>query len=355
MVTPRFPSPSSAFIPQATGQAIAYVRDPSRFKVNQYVQIVLAPKPTVLYAVLDPDAPVRMVTDQEYNWAPGQPRPKPQGNIGNFQWVEVRVNRRDYGYTVDEQLVETAEGWNPRAFFNAIILSLAMTNLSKRVTDLMETSANWGANTASASTLNGGAGSWEGASNDESSAKFLAIKKSLNKAVRNIMLATNGLVQRKDLKLVIAPDTASMMGETAEIHTYLEKSPFAMAQVRGDEPGDNTQYQMPDAVYGIPVVVEDASRVNVRYSADGTAAVLDTEKVFIKDKTKAHLVSRVGGLDGQYGAPSFSTLQRYYYKYEMAVESFHETKDKLYESHVVDQYKEVLAAPQSGHQITGVM
>lgn len=354
MATPRYPSPTNTFVPEATGQAIAYVRDPSRFKVNEYVQLVRAPKPVVLYAFLDPDEPVRVVTDAEYDWPDGQPRPRPAGNVGNFKWEEVRIFRRSYGYTVGEQLVETAEGWNPRAFFDAIILNKAMVNVTKRVMALLDNAANWGANTATATSLNGGAGNWANASNDPTSVNFLAIKKSLNAAVRRILLASNGLVTRKDLRLVIDPVVADAVGETSELHTYVEKSPVALAQIRGDAPNVNAPWSIPEQIYGLPVVVEDASYVNVRPEADGTAAVVETEKVFVADPTKARLVSRVGGVDGLYGAPSASTAQRYYYKYELAIEARHESWDKLHEASCVDQFKEVLAAPQTGFLITGV-
>lgn len=355
MATPRYLSFTNGFIPEATGQAIAYVRDPGRFKVNEYVQIVNAPKPVVAYAFLDPDQPVRVVTDQEFDWPDGQPRPKPQGNLGNFKWEEVRVYRRDYGYTIGEQQVETAEGWNPRAFFNAIILSLAMTNLTKRVTDLLETTGNWGGNTGTADSLNGGAGRWEDASNDPDSINFLAIKKSINAAVRRILLATNGMVQRSDLKVQVSPELADAVSETSEMHTYVEKSPFALAQIRGDAPNVNAPWSIPEKVYGMQWVVEDASRVSIRANADGTVATVGTEKTFIRDRKKALILSRVGGLDGNYGSPSFSTVQRYIYKYEMAVEAQHDTWNKLYETHVVDQFKEVLAAPQAGFLITDCM
>jgi hypothetical protein len=352
MATPRWISGTNAFIPEATGVAIAYVRDPARFKLNQYVELVRAPKPVALYAFLDPDAPTRVVSSEEFDWPDGQPRPKPQATLGNFKWEEVRMFRKDFGYTIGEQAVETAEGWNPKAFFNAIILSLAMTEATFRVTTLLETTSAWGANTASANTLNGGAGTWDGASDDEASVKFLAIKKSLNAAVRKVLLATNGAVQRSDLRLQISPDLADIISETAELHHYLSQSPHALAQVKGDAPNVNAPWSIPETLYGLPVVVEDASRVKVRPAADGTAATLETEKVFIRDKKKALILSRIGGLDGNYGSPSFSTVQRHYYKYEMAIESKHDTDNKLYESHVVDQFKEVLVAPQSGFLIT---
>lgn len=354
MPTPRYLSATNGFIPEATGQAIAYVRDPNKFKINQYVQLIRAPKPVVVYAELDPDQPVRVVTDQEFAWEDGDPRPRGNNNMGNFKWTEVRVFRRNYGYTVGHQAIEAAEGWNPKAFFNATILSQAMTNMTQRFITLMENTANWGSNTAAANTLNGGFGFWGAASNDPASAHYLAIKKSILAAVEDIVLATNGMVTMEDLKLVISPGLALAMSETSEIHTYLEKQARSIEVIEGSMlPLGNDQWGLPPTLYGLPVVIENAVIVKERKNVAGTPATAN--RTFVKSDNSAVIVSRVGGLEGLYGAPSFSTLQRYYFLYDMAIEAFDNPKDKLFESNVVDQFKEVLAANRAGYLITNTL
>ncbi len=344
---------TNGFVPAATGQAIAFVRNPKEFRVNQYVQNIQSPEPIGLYAVLDPDQPARVVTDQEFAWADGDPRPVGSNNMGNFYWAEFRCFRRDYPYQIGEQAIKAAKGWNPQAFFNGIILQQAMTNRTARVVSLLETVANWGSNTADANTLNGGAGKWDTASNDESKPGFLAIKKALLEAVRRVNLLTNSVVKPNDLVLVISPGLAIAMSETSEIHTYLEKSRFALEQVRGEKQGQNALWGLPDKLYGIELVVEDASRVLSRPNAVGTPVTIASgNRVYCKSDTSAALISRKGGIDGMYGAPSFSTVQCYFYEYELAVEAFTDAKNKRIESHVVEQFKELLAAPAAGFLIT---
>lgn len=361
MATPRFASATNVFIPQATGQVIAYVRDKSRFKVNQYWQTVRSTaedssgKPVCLYAFLDPDEPIRVVTEQEYRWPFGQPRPASDQNLGNFKWEEVRMERSWFGYQMDELIDTNADNWNPKAFFNAIQATKAMTTATWRCIQLLETAANWGANTASAASLSGVSGRWDLASDDENSPHFLAIKKTVDAARVRVNLATNGISQPNDQMLIISPELAQAMANTAEIHKYLAGSPFALAQVKGDAPNQNQIWGLPETLYGMKVIVEDASRVSVRQNAAGTVATLLTEKAYIKSKTSAVICSRIGGLDGQAGSPSFSTLQRYYYKWDMAVEARKDEWNKLVEAGVVDCFKEVLAAPQSGYLITNVM
>lgn len=361
MATPRFASATNVFIPQATGQVIAYVRDKSRFKINQYWQTVKSSKtdsggkPVCLYAFLDPDEPIRVVTEQDYRWPFGQKRPASDQNVGNFKWEEVRMERYWYGYQIDEEISNNADDWNPKAFFDQIQVTKAMTNATYRCITLLETAGNWGANTASAASLSGTAGRWDLASNDEGSPHFLAIKKTLDAARVRIVLATNGAAQPNDMMVVISPELAQAMANTAEIHSYLSQSPFALAQVKGNEPNQNQIWGLPEHLYGMKVVVEDASRVSVRPNAAGTVATLLTEKTFLKSKTSAVICSRIGGLDGHSGSPSFSTLQRYYHKWEMAIEAQKDQWNKLIEAGVVDCFKEVLAAPQSGYLITNVM
>ena len=365
--TPVYLSPTNGFIPQATGQAIAYVRDPKVFKLNEYVQLVRSPKPVGAYAVLDPDQPARVPTDAEFHWAPGNPRPQGNDNLANFTWQEFRCFRRDFPWGLDEQSIEAAEGWNPKAFFNAIILQQAMTLRTANFMQLVENSANWPAtNFAPASSLNNGAGKWNTASNDETSPNFLAIKKSLLEAVRRINLLTNSVVTPDDLVLVIGPDLALAMSETSEIHTYLEKQANAIKVIRGEDPEVNgVRWALPERLYGVKVVVEDASIVTARpvsSAAGATTAALGTGGIgtpgvrsYCKQPTSAVLVSRKGGIDGNFGSPSFSTLQLYYYKYEMAVEAFDDPKNKRLEAHVVDQYAYVIAAGRAGFLIQNTL
>lgn len=358
VATPRYLSGSNGFIPEATGQVIAFVRKPDEFKVNKYVQLIDAPEPVGVYAQLDYDQPTRVVTDEEWAWEDGDDRPQGNANQAKFVWQEFRCFRRDFPYRLGEQAIRAAKGWNPKAFYDATVVSQCMTNRTKRVIALLENTANWTANgltnTSDANVLNNGAGKFPQGSGDPSSPNYLAIKKALLAAARLINLTTNSVVKMKDLRLVISPGLAILMAETDEINSFLKSSPFALAQVRGDEPGQNQLWGLPDTYAGIELVVEDASYVNIRANSSANYATPLTQKVYVKQDNSAVLVSRVGGLDGNYGAPSFSTIQLYYWKYLLAIEAFDDPKNKRLEGHVVEQIKEVLAAPPAGYLITNV-
>lgn len=357
MATPVQLGALNGFLPAETSMAISYVRDPSKFQLLNYVQLVNCPKPRVRYAFLDPDEAVRLPDKNAYRWGWGQPRPKSQGNKGNFKWVEVEVDRYTYDYTIDENVIETVEGWNPKAFYDEGILSKAMTNCTNIFVDLMEATSTWGSNYAAANSLNGGAGYWSTASSDETSSSFLAIKKTLDAARNRIVLGTNGAVSPNDMKLILSPDTAIAMSNTSEIHSYMRSTAgISWPIIQGTLPGKSMDtWSLPQKLYGMEVIVEDAPIATNLPDSSGTVSTVLTEKVYAKDKTSAVVCSRPGGLDGRYLSSNFSTFQKYFWKYEMRLSTFHDKENELYNSYCDDCFKAVCPAPQSGFLITGVM
>lgn len=359
MATPRYLSGVNGYLPKATGQVISYIRDPKKFKVNKYVQNIQSPLPTGLYYQLDKDAPVRVVTDAEFAWEDGDPRPTGHSNLSNFQLTEFRTFRRDYPFTLGQQAIEAtkkAGAFDPLAYESAQVASQAMTNRTNRIVALLETAAGWGNNTATATALNGGAGKWNQASGDITDPSYLAIKKTILEACRRINLATNAVVQLSDLRLILSPGLAIAMAETSEIHDYIAKSRFAQPNLENLLGNPNELWGLPPNLYGVEVIVEDAPIVKIRPTSAGTDAALAAgQRQYCKADTSAVLCTRIGGIDGPFGVKSFTTLQCYFYKYELAVATFADSKNELTEGHVVEQFKEILAAPTSGFLITGTV
>lgn len=358
MATPRFLGPYNGFVPEATGQLIAYMRDPKKYALNQYAQYVKTPKTVGLYAKLDPDQPVRIVSQEEWAWADGDPRPAGNTNQLRFEMVEFATQRRDFPYTIGDLAVENCS-WEVIAAHANMTQNQCMTARTMRVISLLETAANWGTtNTADANVLNAGAGKWDTGSDDPADANYLAVKKAIDVAIRKVLLLTNGQVERGDLMLIISPGLALRMSESPEIHDYVKQSPFALAQLRGDAPNQNALFGLPEMLYGIRIVVETAVKVTERAKESGVYATTEgvtPTRAFVKSDTSAIMVSRPGGLDGIYGAPSFSSVQIYYYGSEIEVEAFSDPKNRRTEGHVVENVKEVVAAPAAGFLITNVV
>jgi hypothetical protein len=359
MTTPRYPSATNLFIPSATGQVIGFIRKPGQFKLLEYAQLVKSTRenglgqPVCLFTTIDPDEPIRVVTDQEYAWEDGDKAPEGSNQSVNFNTTEVRMFRRAYPYRLGEQIVGTAVLFPVLPVYRSIAVAKAMTNKTKRVWNYLDNASNWGSFTADCNVLNGGRGKWGTASATEGSPYYLAIKRSITAALQQVNLNTNAIVKEDDLKLVIAPQLAIAGANSAEITDYMKSSPFSKMVQEGRERGRNSKYGFPDYYGGVECIVEDAPVDTARPNSSGTADT--TSRNYIKAASNAVLLSRKGGLEGVEGAPSFSTLQIYYWKYELAVEEQHDSWNKRYEGRVVDQFKEVLASARSGYDITGCL
>lgn len=360
----RYASGFNAFVAEATGQVIAFVRDPGRYKYNQYVQLVPTPAPVGIFYKLHVDDVQRLTDLNETAWEDGAERPNANKGDGiRFEPTEFQTVRHNFPFMLGWKALDTAgkSGLKLLVAHSTLMRNKAQMHRTQRIVTLLETSGNWGGNTATANSLNGGFGQWDLASNEPTSPFFLAIKKTLDAVALRIHLKTNGAVgnfgdaEDSGLRLIVSPGLATKMSQTDEIRDMLKQSPYAMDQISGKKPGQNAKWGMPDKIYGWELVVEDAVRVNNNPVAAGTEATLNTQKVFIKSDDNAVVVSRPGGLDGEYGAPSFSTVQLYHYKREIELKTFDDPKNERTEGHVSIDDKEVLAAPQSGYLITDTL
>lgn len=352
MATFRALSAYNGFIPAATGQVISYIRSPKDFKLNLYAQYIESPNTVGVYARMDRDQAVRVVTDADFVFADGADRPAGDWNQPRFKWVEFSVTRRDYPVRIgDMALKQARKTLKIQEHATGQVASQAMTNKTSRVMDLLETTANWGSNTDTANNLNGGAGKWNTASDQPADPNYNAIKKSLTQCFMRINRSTNAVVKPSDLVLVLNPELAISVANTAEIHNYLKFGPFSKSQLEDSNFNANMTWGLPPSLYGVELVIEDAPYVSSR----PTAADADGTRAYAKATDSAILCSRKGGIDGNYGQPSFSTVQIYWYEWEMAVYSFSDPKHLRTDIHVTDAFSEQLAAPEAGFLIRSVV
>lgn len=360
MATPRYVGATNSFLPQATGTVIGYIRDPKEFKVNKYTQLIEAPAPVFLWAELERDQAVRLVTENEFAWEDGDERPTGHHNLTRFSWSEGRTFRRDFPWMLGNQAINTARkvgAFDPSEVESKSVASQAMTFRTNRVINLLQTAGNWSVNTADANTLNGGLGKWDKSSDQPAdTTKYLAIKQTLMAAAQKIHLGTNGKVKISDMQLIINPTAAIAMANTSEIHNYIKYMASVKVLTDGGLDNPNEMWGLPKTLYGFEVIVEDAPIVTVYPKADGSiASIASNQRSYIKNSDSAILTSRPGAIDAPYGAPSFSTMQLYWYDYEMRVDSFSDSKNERTEGHVVEQIKEILAAEATGYLITDIL
>ncbi len=340
---------------------VAFIRKPAQFPLNKYVQYVKTNKNVGVFAKLGRDEHVRVPSDEEFAWHDGDVRPSGDYIKPRFEWVEFATFRRAYPWTIGYMAAEQAKDtWRPKLVHTMDALAIAMTNRTKRVVTLLEATANWGSNYADVNTLNGGHGTWDTASDDPNSPNYQAIYGSLIEAARRVHLGTNGVVGMGEMRLLVGPDLAIAMSKSPEILNYVRETPNALTIVvdglgaaASGKANPNGMWGLPSHYRGFEIVVEDSMVVTERPKASGVEAT--TARTYIKSGASACLVSRPGGLDGEFGSQSYSTVQVYHYGELLQVEAFDDPENRRVKGSVVEDIKEVLAAAPAGFLLTGTL
>lgn len=319
-----------------TRLVIEYSRNPNDFALPNYVQIRKVPRQRGIYLSINQREARRLVGGvlEDFVWPDGQPRPKPRRDGQEFNFLPYQTIRRNFGQPIGDIASEEAD-WDVVDTQEAIQAQKAMTARTKLVHDVIGTQANWdAAHWSNVTAIPGVGGTWDGALSSN-----MWIKKSINHGCNTVLRATGGKVKRKDLRLVINPTMATALGVTQEIIDLIKQSPDALAQVRGD--GKWADYGLPDRLYGVELVVEDA----VMDTAARGAATQTTS--FVMADTVAYLMARVGGIAARGGGPSFTTVTLFA-KEEMTITRKHQEYDRYQDIDVVDDVGVGVTAPISG-------
>lgn len=361
MVTQRYLSATNTFLPEPTGVIVGYVQDPKEFKFNDYVQRVESPATTGTYYVLNRDHPVRVISEADYAWAPGARAPQAHGNTGSFALQEFMLDRVAPTFEVDETVADMARKfgkWDPVEYEAKVQAQKAAILRTMRVWLgsphspnglALDTAATWGSSTASAASLSGVVGgTW---ANAQPSAPV--IQTSLFEAARRINMATSGRVKPSDLTLVINPVAAIQIAASQEIRDFVKQQASSPEILKSGWDNPNKLWGLPADLFGFKLCVEDALRV----TSAATDPQTDGTRSYIKADNSACLLARPGGISVPFGTKNFSTVQLYWYKFDMSVE-MHKPDNgwhKIEEGRVVD-YRTILSpAIESGFQISGIL
>lgn len=340
-----FPSSSNTYIPSfdATGKLVVdFARNIKDFKVNQYVTLIPVKKDNGYYLRIDPTNARRILGAGKNNvWHDGNDAPTGHDNNRKFEFFQYQTTRYAFAAVLGYKAKEQA-AWDITKSHSAGLATQAMTLRTKLVCDKLTDTSNFDAtHTGTATALGGGFFS-------AGTITSPYIKKALMAAANVIRKDTNGTVRYKNLSLLINPTTADAMARSAEIQDYIAQSPAALDQVRGNKPGQNAEYGLPDQLYGINVIVEDTV---VTTSNEGAAS--ETIGDVFPDN-KAVLLARQGsdlvGVDGQ---TSFSTAHIFAYN-EMETETMDDVVNRVHRLRVSEDYAVNIVAPVSGYIITAV-
>lgn len=357
MPTQRFLSGTNGFLPVPTGTVVGYVRDPKEFALNNYVQFVESPSTSGSYYTLNRDHPARITKAAEFDWAPGSRAPQAKTNEGTFSLTAFMLDRVAPTFEVDEVAVDMAKKygkWDQIEYESKAMAQQAMTLRTMRVWSseanglALDTTATWGTSTDTAATLSGiGGGTWANAQ-----AAAPVIQPSLFEAARRIHLATNGTVKPSDLTLVINPIDAIALAASNEVKDFVKQQASSPDILKNGWDNPNQLWGLPATLFGFKLCVEDAMRVTTAPTATST----DGTRSYIKANNSAALFARPGGINAPFGSKAFSTVQLYWYKYDMAVE-MHQPDNgwhKMWEGRVVDYRTVISPAIESGFLIRNI-
>lgn len=317
---------------------VGFSRNPKEFQLNKYAQIRPVKKDAGYYLQLDQYNASRVANTNidDYVWSDGRPAPILADNGLEFRYVDYRTVRRAFTQQIGNKALDMAD-WDVDTAQSDQLAQKAMTVRTAQACSALASSGNWDASHRKDVTTISGAGQWSAATSVNT-----YIKKTLNTAVQQIMLDTNSKVRRKDLVLVMNPNTAMLVASTQEIVDHIKQSPFAYSNLKNNE-SEWSEYGLPDRLYGLSIIVEDAT---INTAGKGVTA----SQSFVMANSIAYVLARPGGLMAPVSGPSYSTLTTFAYE-EMTVETLKDTDNRLTTMRVTDDMVNVVTAPAAGYSL----
>jgi hypothetical protein len=345
---PSFPGGYNTFVKshEATNHLkIDFSRNVNSFPLNKYMQLLPVKKSTGYYLKLTVEEAGRILnptTLSDFIWHDGEPRPERVEGQESFQWLEYRTTRYDFGFQLGDKSIDQAS-WDLLETHSRIKAQQAMTARTQAAINALTTSGNYDSTHVSAvASVSGNTGTWA-----QSTTQRQDIRRSILSAASIIKKDVLGVTKTGDLILVMGPDTAIAISECQEIIDHVKHSPQALGQIKGDLPGHNAEWNLPDHLYGVQIVVEDTVKTTTNKGAT-------TSKGYVLGSGTAVLVSRPGDLVSPGEGPSFSTAMIFAYE-EMTVETLRQVDHRRVSGHVVDDYAVVVTAPATGFLFTSAV
>lgn len=345
-----FTGPQTTYVPnfEASGKlTVNFSRNPKSFAMNSYVQLQPVKQMVGFYRKRTVEEAGRVLNTSLSNFAWPDNADMPRGlSHESDQYLEYACARYAYRDQLGDQATDQAE-YDIFAEYEAQLAQQAMTARTVKVLTALTTTANYPTGHFSAvSSISGVAGKW-----DASTTARQDIRKSLTHAAELILDDTLAGVDINDLILVLPTTGAKQIALSQEIVDHIKGSPDALAQIRGELPGRNAIYGLPDKLYGFPVVIEKTRYVTSRKGATRAVSQALTS-------TSALMVSRPGGLVGVAGAPTFSTCSVFVYEKDggdLKVEREHDKWNKYTKLAVIDNFVAKVTAGESGFLFTSTV
>lgn len=332
------------FIPNfaASGKMqVEFSRNPKSFAINRYCKVIPVKQSTGYYLKVSTAAGARVTntTLVQSVWADGQEAPNGDWFKIPSEWLLYRTQRYATPFNLGDKAVEQAD-WEVVASYSRLAAQHRMTERTQAVVSLYTNTTNWGSNYGTCTAIAGGKLDVA----NVTTAGQAYIKNLFQQVAKRVQLGTYGAVKYGDLNVVMNPETALQISQAPELLDYLKQSPFAMAQVRGDSKSNNGQWGLPDQLYGMEIVIEDAVKVTTNEGASESTS-------YILENGTIAFMSRPEGLLGSEGVANFATMNIFAYE-DMTVETKRDVDNRRTAGRVVDDFGVEMAAPLAGYLVT---
>ena len=331
---------------EASGRLVVdFARNQNDFAVNKYAQIVPVTKSTGIYMVMNVDmaGKVENVDLNDLAWPDGNDSPDAIENLEGFLFQQFWTRRRNFPFRIGRLTKENAD-WDIFNQNSAKQAQRAMTARTQLAINALTDATQYPANhvVTDVTTIPGVRGKWS-----ISTTARQDIKRSIEYAVEIIRDDTLDAVKIVNLQLVMNSYTAAALTQTQELVDFIKSSPVALQQIRGELPGGSADYDLPERLYKLEVVVESTRKTtNKRGATKAVSQVLPNGTVLI--------TARPGGLVGVANAPSFSTCTIFALE-EMTVESKEDEWNRVTKGRVVEDTAAVVTAPAAGFLFENVV
>lgn len=161
----QFPSSTNVFVRDhaASGNLIVdFSRDPKKFAVASYAQIVPVTKTAGYYMEMSVEEAGRLLNAEleDFAWPDGQNAPEDFDGTEAFQFKEFLTQRRKFGATLGDKTIDQSS-WDITASHAGIKAQQAMTARTQLVVGIATNAANYPtAHTSDVDAITGNTGKW---------------------------------------------------------------------------------------------------------------------------------------------------------------------------------------------------
>lgn len=341
-----YPGGSNTYIPswEATGLIIKYTRQQSVFRINKYTKELKVPRDQGYYLTLGGDDPYRVVNVNDYLWEDSADAPGGRQERQAFGFLPYRTARYCFPFNLGRKSVDQAE-WPILAEHAAMMAAKAMTVRTMINTTLATTSSNW---TGSWGTNYGAvSGVWTTSSETD-----LFIQNDLNTALIGVEKSSGGIVSDEEaLQFTMNPVLARGVSKSPEYRNYIKGSPDALAAIT-DQRNPNRKYGLAPYLYGLGLVVENAVVVSTPKSGNVPSPPSQT-RGYVWPTANAVISSKPQGIvQSEDQTLDFSTFAFRFYE-QMTTEQKSDPDNRREVGRIVEDYVDILQAPQTGYLFTG--